>query len=78
MCGSDLLCVKYKYSVSYEILMFVCNLPAKSHEILRFVRLQKDSKQCCDATKLNRTHCNSQFTPKMKANAESRLLSSLV
>ena len=32
----------------------------------------------CDSTKLPRTHCTGQFTPKMKANAVSRLLSSLV
>ena len=64
-----------------EILMFVCNQVAKSGEILMFVCLQKDAKQCCDATKLDRTHCagqrrQSQFTPKTKANAH--LLSSLV
>ena len=35
----------------------------KSCEILRFVRLQKDSKQCCDATKLNRTHCAGRSRP---------------
>ena len=29
----------------------------KSHEILMFVCLQKDHKQCCDATKLDCTHC---------------------
>ena len=47
-----------------------------------FVCLQKGAKHCCDATKLDRTDCagqrQSQFTPKMKANADSRLLSSLV
>ena len=29
----------------------------ESHEILMFVCLQKDAKQCCDAAKLNHTHC---------------------
>ena len=28
----------------------------KSHEILMFVSLQKDTKQCCDATKLCKIH----------------------
>ena len=36
--------------MSREILMFVRNQVAKSHEILMFVCLQKDAKQCCDAT----------------------------
>ena len=43
--------------MSCEILMFVCNQVAKSREILMFVCLQKDAKQCCDATKLACTHC---------------------
>ena len=82
----------YRAPKSGEILMFVCNQVAKSHEILMFVCLQKGAKQCCDATKFDRAHCagqrrpdeavtpqrQSQFTPKMKANAEPRLLSSLV
>ena len=29
----------------------------ESCERLMFVCLQKDAKQCCDAAKLNRTHC---------------------
>ena len=29
----------------------------KSHEILMFVCLQKDAKQCCDAAKLACAHC---------------------
>ena len=29
----------------------------KSREILMFVCLEKDAKQCCDATKLDYTHC---------------------
>ena len=41
------------------------------------VGLQKDAKQCCDATKLDCTLCTCQFTPKMKANAIPRLLSPL-
>ena len=40
-----------------EIMMFVCNQVAESLEILMFVCLQKDAKQCCDATKLDRTQC---------------------
>ena len=32
----------------------------KSREILMFVCLQKDAKQCCDAAKLDRTHCAGQ------------------
>ena len=54
------------------------NSAPKSLEILMFVCLQKDAKQCCDATKLDCTHCTGQFTPKMKANAIPRLLSCLV
>ena len=42
---------------SCEIMMFVCDQVAKSFEILKFVCLQKDAKQCCYATKLNRTPC---------------------
>ena len=42
---------------SSETLMFVCNQVAKSRESLMFVCLQKDAKQCCEATKLDRTHC---------------------
>ena len=45
---------------SHEILMFVCNQVGKSREILMFVCLQKDAKQCCDLTKLDRTHCAGQ------------------
>ena len=41
---------------SCEILMFVCNQVVKFHENLMFVCLQKDARQCCDATKLNCTH----------------------
>ena len=63
---------------SGEIMKFVCNQVVKSGEILMFVCLQKDAKQCCDAAKLGCTHCTGQFTPKMKANANPRLLSSLV
>ena len=33
----------------------------KSGEILMFVCLQKDVKQCCDATKFDRTHCAGQW-----------------
>ena len=33
------------------------NRVPKSHEILMFVCLQKDAKQCCDATKVGCTHC---------------------
>ena len=33
------------------------NRAPKSHEILMFVCRQKDAKQCCDATKLDCTHC---------------------
>ena len=36
------------------------------------------TKQCCDATMHSCSHCTGQFTPKMKANAVSHLLSSLV
>ena len=39
---------------------------------LHLISWKKDSKRCCD------TKRQSQFTPKMKANAASRLLSSLV
>ena len=46
--------------VDHEILKFVCNQVTKSHEILMFVCLQKDAKQCCDATKLSCTHCACQ------------------
>ena len=42
----------------YEIMMFVGNQLAKSHEILMFVCLQKDAKQCCEVTKLDGTHCS--------------------
>ena len=35
-----------------EVMKFVCNQEAKSHEILMFVCLQKDAKQCCDASSL--------------------------
>ena len=47
----------YRVPKSGEILMFVCNQVAKSREILMFVCLQKYAKQCCDATKLDCTHC---------------------
>ena len=40
---------------THEIMMFVRNQLAKSGEILMFVCLQRDAKQCCDATKLDRT-----------------------
>ena len=36
------------------------NSEPKSCEILMFVCLQKDAKQCCDATKNDRTHCVGQ------------------
>ena len=49
--------VQYMKPEPGEILMFVCSLMAKSRQILMFVCLQKDAKECCDATKLNRTHC---------------------
>ena len=39
------------------ILKFVGNQVTKSREILMFVCLQKDSKQCCDVTNLDRAHC---------------------
>ena len=42
---------------SLDILKFVCDQLAKSHEILMFVCLQKDAKQCCDAMKLDYTQC---------------------
>ena len=32
----------------------------KFREILIFVNLKKDAKQCCDATKVDRTHCTGQ------------------
>ena len=35
----------------------------KSREILIFVCLQKDAKQCCDATQLERTHCAGHLLP---------------
>ena len=70
--------LSYNQQAPNEILMFVSNKPTKSREILVFVCLQKDAKQCCDATKLDCTHCTGQSTPKMKANAIPRLLSSLV
>ena len=43
-------------SMSCEIMMFVCNRVAKSREILMFVRLQKDAKQCCDASRPESIH----------------------
>ena len=46
--------------MSGEILMFVGNQLVKSREILMFVCLQKDAKQCCDATKFDSTHCAGQ------------------
>ena len=55
---------------------YMSNMTPKSREILMIVCLQKDAKQCCDATEFGRTHCTGQFTPKMKANANPRLLSS--
>ena len=39
---------------------FVCNRLAESGEILMYVCIQKDAKQCCDATKIDRTHCAGQ------------------
>ena len=33
----------------------------KSREILMFVCLQKDTKQCCNATNLNRIHCDGEL-----------------
>ena len=39
-----------------QIVMFVCN----QEEILMFVGLQKDAKQCCDTTKLDHPHCDAQ------------------
>ena len=50
--------IHYSEPKSGEILMFVCNQVAKSGEILMFVCLQKDAKQCCDATKLDHSHCS--------------------
>ena len=41
---------------SREILMFVCNKVAKSHDHLMLVCLQKDSKQSCGATMLESIH----------------------
>ena len=38
--------------------MFICNQVAKSREILMFVCLQKDAKQCCDVAKVDRAHCS--------------------
>ena len=49
--------------MSHDILMFVCNRVPKSREILMLVCLQKDAKQCCDATKFDRTHCAGQRPP---------------
>ena len=49
-----------------------------SGEILIFVCLQKEAKQCCDAAKPDSSHRAGQFTPKMKANTDPRLHSSLV
>ena len=43
-----------------------------------FVSKKMPNNICCDATKHDHTHCAGQFTPKMKANAIPRLLSSLV
>ena len=31
--------------------------PTKSHEILMFVGLQKDAKECCDVTRFDRARC---------------------
>ena len=51
-----------KYDQLYVVIVravlhvFLNGVP-KSPEILMFVCLQKDAKQCCDATKLDRTHC---------------------
>ena len=33
------------------------NRQPEAHEILMFVCLQKDAKQCCEVVKLDRTHC---------------------
>ena len=63
ICGSSDRATK-----CLKILMFVTrndtdnahcsgNQPCKSHEILMFVCLQKDAKQCCEVTKLDCTHC---------------------
>ena len=43
-----------------NLLQLSCNGALKSHEILMLVCLQKDAKWCCDAAKLNCTHCSSQ------------------
>ena len=64
----ELLVEVYWYVVRYADMMipFVkrsesrckrSEIRTKSSEILMFVRLPKDTKQCCDATKLGRTHC---------------------
>ena len=42
--------------MSGETMMFVCNHVATSREILMFVCLQKDAKQCCDATMSESIH----------------------
>ena len=44
----------------FEKLSGLISYACKSREILMFVCLQKDAKQCCDATKLNHTHCAGQ------------------
>ena len=45
---------------STGLLRFIDQLALKSCEILMFVCLLKDAKQCCDASKFIRTHCAGQ------------------
>ena len=53
--------------------MFVCNQVPKSGEILMFVCRQKDTKQCCDATKLDCAQCAGQRHPSNKHQNLTRL-----
>ena len=62
VCSTGLSCDN-REPRSLEILMFVSlclyegNRPSKSPEILMLVYLQKDAKQCCDASKFDCTQC---------------------
>ena len=38
------------------LVLMLTDRATKSHEILMFVCLQKDAKQCCDVTKLECAH----------------------
>ena len=40
----------------FHVILWCIGVP-KSREILMFVCLQKDAKQCCDATKVGCAHC---------------------